>query len=245
MAPPTTRTSSSGCGARPTTWPTTPQFNAYVYGPMQPRLVIVDDDREMREALGTFFSGDGHACELAENGAAALEMVGLQTFDVVIADVLMEGMTGLELLDRLRRTHPALPLIVITGKGGIHQAVDAIKRGAFQYMVKPCAGNDLRRIVTEALHNRRHPTEIPASPRSPSTVGHPEIVGSSGPMRALRAAIGFVARSSAPVVIVGETGVGKELAAAKTFTFGSTYCQCACLPFEIVARIFRHWRRTF
>src|ERR1700689_4530677 len=110
---------------------------------MQSRLLIVADDRDMREALGNLFSGEGHSCELAADPSSALDLVAAQTFAVVICAVLMEGMSGLELLDRVRRSHPALPFIVITGKGGIHQAVDAIKRGAFEYLVKPCDGNDL------------------------------------------------------------------------------------------------------
>jgi two-component system response regulator HydG len=180
---------------------------------MQSRLLIVDDDREMREALGSLFSSEGHTCELAADATAALDIADLQTFDVVICDVLMEGMTGLELLDRFRRSHPALPFIVITGAGGVHQAVDAIKRGAFEYMVKPCDANELRRVVTDALDDRRHPMESVRPPPPLSTVGLVELVGSGPAMRALQTSIDFVARSSAPVLVVGETGVGKELVA--------------------------------
>jgi two-component system response regulator HydG len=180
---------------------------------MQSRLLIVDDDRDMREALGDLLSDEGHACELAANAADALDIVDAQTFDVVICDVIMEGMSGLELLDRLRRSHPALPFIVITGAGGIHQAVDAVKRGAFEYVVKPCDANELRRIVTDALDGRRHPSESVRVPHPPSTVGRVEIVGSGPAMRALQTSVDFVARSSAPVLVVGETGVGKELVA--------------------------------
>jgi two-component system, NtrC family, response regulator HydG len=181
---------------------------------MHSRLLIVEDDREMREGLGTFFSNAGLTCELAANAVSALEIVDVKTFDVVICDIRMEGMTGLELLDRLRRTHPALPFIVITGAGDIPQAVDAIKRGAFEYVVKPCDGDDLQRIVDEALDERRHPSERMRSALPPSsTAGHLDLVGSGPAMRALQTTIDFVARSSAPVLVVGETGVGKELVA--------------------------------
>src|SRR5579863_9004225 len=105
---------------------------------MKARLLIVDDDPEMREALGGLFSGAGHACELAPDAAAALELIDRQTFDAVVSDVLMDGMNGLELLDRVRVTHPKLPFIAITGAGAVHQAADVIKRGAFGYAVKPC-----------------------------------------------------------------------------------------------------------
>src|SRR5580693_184936 len=114
---------------------------------MQSRLLIVDDDRDMRDALGSLFSAEGHACELAADATSALDLVQNHTFDAVLSDVLMEGMNGLELLDRIKETHPALPVIVITAVGGIQQAVDAIKRGAFGYAVKPCNVHELRRSV--------------------------------------------------------------------------------------------------
>src|ERR1700722_127580 len=151
---------------------------------MQSRVLIVDDDAEMREALEAVFSAEGHGCELAADAMTALKIVDHQTFDVVICDVRMEGMSGLELLERLKRTHPALPFIVITGAGDIHQAVEAIKRGAFEYMVKPCAADELRRIVANALDLRLHPIES-ARPPTP-TIGKPELVGTGPAMRTLQ-----------------------------------------------------------
>src|SRR5580693_2305376 len=103
---------------------------------MHSRLLIVDDDREMREALESLFTGQGHACELAADAATALDMVDQRTFDAVVSDVRMNGMDGLDMLDRLKQSHPALPVVVITAAGGVNQAVDAMKRGAFGYMLK-------------------------------------------------------------------------------------------------------------
>src|SRR5580704_4200522 len=118
---------------------------------MKGRVLIVDDDLEMRVALDLLFSSAGHTCELAADGVAALGIVSRQPVDVVVSDVRMEGMDGLELMDRLKESHPGLPFIVITAAGAIAQAVDAVKRGAFQYMVKPCDAEDLRKVVTQAL----------------------------------------------------------------------------------------------
>jgi two-component system response regulator HydG len=180
---------------------------------MQARMLIVDDDLDMREALDVLFSGEGHACELAADATSALEIVERQTFDVVISDVRMAGMNGLELLDRVKRSHPALPFIIITAAGAIPQAVDAIKRGAFEYVVKPCDSDDLRRIVTDALEGRRHPNETVRRSLAPPASGSLDLVGTGPAMRALQTTIDFVAQSSAPVLITGETGVGKELVA--------------------------------
>jgi two-component system response regulator HydG len=181
--------------------------------PVPSRVLIVDDDLDMREGLGMLFTADGHACVLVANSAAALEIVDRQTFDVIIGDIRMEGMDGLELLDRVQVSHPALPFVVLTGSSGIAQAVDAVKRGAFDYVVKPFDVEALRTIVTAALDARLHPGEL-ARPAHPGPlVGHLEFVGTGTAMRTLQTAIDFVARSSAPVLVTGETGVGKELVA--------------------------------
>jgi two-component system response regulator HydG len=179
----------------------------------QSRLLIVDDDPEMRDALGSLFSAEGHLCDLVADAPSALELVRNQTFDAVVSDVLMDGMDGLELLDRIKETHPALPVIVITAYGGVTQAVDAVKRGAFGYAVKPCNVDELRRTVAGALDARLHP---PSSLRLPTAAANGvdmALVGDGPAMRKLQTTIDFVARSSAPVLVTGETGVGKELVA--------------------------------
>ena len=180
---------------------------------MQSRLLIVDDDTEMREALAMLFSGEGHICEMAPDASSALRLVDQQTFDAVVSDIRMEGMDGLELLDRIKLSHPALPVVLITAAGGVNQAVDAIKRGASGYAVKPCNVDELRKVVADALDARLHPDEGMRAPAAATTVGELELVGSGPAMRTLQTAIDFVARSSAPVLVTGETGVGKELVA--------------------------------
>ncbi|HEY8087095.1 MAG TPA: sigma-54 dependent transcriptional regulator [Polyangiaceae bacterium] len=181
--------------------------------PNESRLLIVDDDPTMRAALAVLFAAEGHVCELAASATSALELVRLQTFDAVVSDIRMQGMDGLELLDRIKESHPALPVILGSTSGGVHQAVDAIKRGAFGYAVKPYDVDELRKTVGRALEARLHPGE---SARPAAAVGkEPEgtLVGAGPAMRTLQTAIDFVARSSAPVLVTGETGVGKELVA--------------------------------
>src|SRR5579863_5014989 len=126
---------------------------------MSANLLIVDDDSDMRTALANLFSRDGFACELAQDAVTALELVASRPFDVVITDVRMEGMDGLELLDRLKNSHPALPVVVITAAGGVPQAVDAVKRGAFGYALKPFDVDELQRVVASALDVRQLPSE--------------------------------------------------------------------------------------
>jgi two-component system response regulator HydG len=219
---------------------------------MQPRVLIVDDDAEMREALEHVFASEAHECRSVPDAIAALELVERQTFDVVICDVVMAGMSGLELLDRVKMTHPGLPFVVITGVGRVRQAVDALKRGAFEYIEKPCDADELRRIVAMAVSGRRHPGEAARVSQPPSVVGQRDLVGAGPAMQTLQSAIDFVARSSAPVLIVGETGAGKELVARAIHTRGArcdrpfVTVNMSAIPQELVeAEIFGHVRGAF
>ncbi len=158
----------------------------------------------------------GNECELAADAASALGIVERQSLDAVICDVRMDGMNGFELLDRVKRTHPALPFVVITGMGRINDAVDAIKRGAFQYVTKPCDVDELRAIVASAIEERRrhavgegdHRTSFP-----PALTPSLELIGNGPSMRALQTASISSPPRAAPVLVTGETGVGKELVA--------------------------------
>ncbi len=182
---------------------------------MNARVLIVDDDPEWRDALRLVFSGDDEACEIAASASAALDLLAQGEFDVVICDVRMEGMDGLELLDRVKKIRPALPVVMITGAGRIEDAVSAIKRGAFEYVTKPCDTDQLRTLVGGAIDKRRRASDASTRPTRPppSRARSGELVGLGRAMLALTASIERVATSSAPVLISGETGVGKELVA--------------------------------
>ena len=126
----------------------------------------------------------------------------------------MKGMSGFELLDRVRELRPLVPVILITGAAHVSDAVDAIKRGAYQYLAKPCDGEQLRATVVRAIRLRLADAPAVTRPsRSPGAVQDEELIGDGPAMRSLQTAIGRVAQSSAPVLITGETGVGKELVA--------------------------------
>jgi two-component system response regulator HydG len=184
---------------------------------MSARVLVVDDDPEAREALGLVFSGDSGTCQLVGSATDALEVLAQGAFDVVVCDVRMDGMDGLELLDRVKRSQPSLPFIMISGAGRVHDAVDAMKRGAFEYVVKPFDADELRKAVVEAVGERLRqvgdaPGKRPSFPPPPA-LDNCEIIGPGRAIRTLQASIDRVAESSAPVVITGETGVGKELVA--------------------------------
>jgi two-component system, NtrC family, response regulator HydG len=221
---------------------------------MRPRILIVDDDAEMRDALETCFAGQGHQCEVAADATAALQLVERVSLDAVICDVRMHGMSGLDLLDRVKRTHPTLPFVLITGLGGISGAVDAMKRGAFQYVTKPCDLDELRMIVAGAIEERRRYPDAGTERPSPSLAAttNLELIGGGPAMRALRAAIRLVAASSAPVVVTGETGVGKELVARAIHAGGARRSRpfvavnTSAIPSDLLeSEIFGHVRGGF
>lgn len=179
-------------------------------------MLVVDDDPDSREALGLVFSGDSGTCKLVGSASDALEVLAQGAFDVVVCDVRMDGMNGLELLDRVRRTQPSLPFVMISGAGQVDDAVDAMKLGAFEYVMKPFDAEELRTAVGGAIgeHLRLLRADGDKRPSSPApTLGNCEIIGLGRAARTLQASIDRVAESSAPVLITGETGVGKELVA--------------------------------
>ena len=219
------------------------------------RILIVDDDAETRDTLEMCFAGLGHECELAEDGATALGLVARLSLDAVICDVRMGGMSGLDLLDRVKRTHPALPFVIITGAGGIPGAVDAMKRGASQYLTKPCDLDELRAIVEDAIDERRRSGDESVTERrstSPAALVHQELIGNGPAMDSLRARIRLVAASSAPAVVTGETGVGKELVARAIHAGGSrstgpfVAVNTSAIPSDLLeSEIFGHVRGGF
>ncbi len=178
------------------------------------RVLIVDDDLDWREALALVISGDGATCELVGSATEALDVLARETFDVVVCDVRMAGMNGLELLDRVKGTQPSLPFILITALGGVQDAVEAMKRGAFDYAVKPCDSDALREMVVGAIGaRRRQANDVTVRAGSPRSTVMRELIGPGPAMSRLQACIDLVATSTAPVLVTGETGVGKELVA--------------------------------
>ncbi len=211
----------------------------------------------MRDALQACFTGLGHQCEVAADAAAALGLVERVSLDAIISDVRMGDLSGLDLLDRVKRTHPALPVVLITGLGGVAGAVEAMKRGAFQYMTKPCDLDELRTIVAGAIEERRRSEDAGAEPPALSSLSlapapGQELIGSGHAMRALAQTLRLVAASSAPVVIAGETGAGKELVAHAIHAWGPRRSKpfvavnTSAIPSELLeSEIFGHVRGGF
>lgn len=179
------------------------------------QVILVEDDADMRQAVSRWLRLSGFKVQACDNGETALAVADPAGAAVVVSDVRMLGLDGLALLERLREVDADLPVILITGHGDIDMAVQAIRRGAYDFIEKPCEPERLCDSVARALEKRRLVLENRALRRRVrmDDAGSPRLVGSSAPMARLRRQIEEVADIDASVLLVGETGTGKEVAA--------------------------------
>jgi two-component system response regulator HydG len=177
-----------------------------------PRVLLIDDDDVARCDLARMLPRERYVCEPVPSAASALERLGVGKFDAVIAEVHLGDMQGLALLERIKRDKPALPVILVSSRGTVHEAVEAIKRGAYDYLTKPCAEAEFLVAVEGAVAGRRRSPSGTFRASAPARGGM-DLIGSGPAMSKLQEAIDRVAASSAPVLITGESGAGKELVA--------------------------------
>ncbi|AWM39372.1 Transcriptional regulatory protein ZraR [Gemmata obscuriglobus] len=176
-------------------------------------LLIVDDEESLLYSLEAGLSTDDLAVSTATTGREGVAAVRAQTPDAVILDVRLPDMTGLEVFDQIRALDPRLPVVMITAYAAADTAIEAVKRGAFEYLLKPVDLHRLRDTVARAIELRRMrsvPAVIAGEPAPPDA---DEVVGRSPAMQAVYKAIGLLARQAVPVLITGESGTGKELIA--------------------------------
>ena len=163
---------------------------------MRTNVLVVDDDYHMRIALEASLTKAGYAVALAEDGVKAVDVIGKGPFDLVITDVKMPRLGGIDLLRHIRKESPFLPVILVTGYGTVQDAVAVIKEGAFDYIQKPFNTEMLYAVVKRALG-----------------VNGGKIIHSSRPMKDVLLRAERVAQSDMTVLVLGESGVGKELVA--------------------------------
>ncbi len=178
------------------------------------RILIVDDELIVRESLGNWLKEEGYSVDTSDNGRDALEKIKSQGRDLVIADVKMPGMDGIELLERCKKLDPELQVLVMTAYASIDTAVQAMKKGAFDYIVKPFNPEDVTQIIQRALKFKMLEQEnILLKKELEKKYGIDEIIGKSKKMEEVFELIRTVAQSEAVVMIRGESGTGKELIA--------------------------------
>jgi two-component system response regulator PilR (NtrC family) len=217
------------------------------------RVLVVDDDRAVRAALKVNLSKAGIEVVMAESAEAALELVEEHPVDLVLTDVRMPGLGGLELLAALRPRHPEIEVVVMTGYGNVDDAVAAMKAGAADYIIKPVSKQELLVIIERALEARDLRAEVVALRREVKAQwGLPNIVGSSQAMQRVQDLVHAVAGTDALVLLQGETGTGKDLVARAIHQLSERHAEpyvrvnCAALPDTLLeSELFGHEKGSF
>jgi DNA-binding NtrC family response regulator len=217
------------------------------------KVLVVEDDAHERQGLSDLLMAWGYETEMAVNGAEALEKVAAFNPVVVISDLRMPEVTGMELLRQIHGVNPDLHFIMLTGQGGIEEAVEATKLGADNFLEKPIDPNRLRVELRNCLERHESERQLEVAQRRLRDLGVlGSLVGKSGRMPDVMRLIAQVATSRASVLITGESGTGKELAARTIHNLsprsGSPFVavNCAAIPESLMeSEIFGHERGAF
>ena len=213
-------------------------------------ILIVDDEKAIRKTLGEILSYEGYKLEEAGDGEEALKRFKEKAYDVVLCDIKMPKMDGIEFLEKAREANPDIPIIMISGHGTIETAVEAVKKGAYDYISKPPDLNRLLITIRNAMDKTSLVTETKVLKRKVSKVQ--EMIGESAPIKKIKDTIEKVAPTEARVMITGENGVGKELVARwlheKSNRAGGPLVEvnCAAIPSELIeSELFGHEKGSF
>lgn len=177
----------------------------------QRRILIVEDDDGHRHTLARHLGRSGWDVAVAETGERALGTFSGVAPHLILTDIRMPGMSGLDLLDRLRERHVSLPVIVMTAYGDMQAAIDAMKKGAYDYLVKPLDLDRLDQVLQRCERETFVESATPASETGAAVQEINALVGYDDRMVEIYKMIGAVAHTRTPVLIRGETGTGKEL----------------------------------
>ena len=216
----------------------------------KPRILVIDDDSAIRSSLRMTLEYEGYECVLAATGQEGLSLLEREAPDLVLLDVKMPGMDGIEVLERIRAANETVPVIVVSGHGTISTAVEATKKGAFDFIEKPFASDRVLVSLRNALDQRRLRDENRTLKRAVE-VRH-QLVGESTVLKQVMAAVSKAAPTNATVLIQGESGVGKELV-ARTIHRNSLRSRerflqvnCAAIPEELIeSELFGHEKGSF
>ncbi len=215
------------------------------------RVLVVDDDPMAVKQLRRVLKAEGYEVVTASDGREAFEQLEAARFDVVLTDLVMGEVDGLEVLDRAKAIERETEVIVITGHGSVDSAIEAVRRKAFHYLQKPLHPEEVRHMVRQALEKRHLQGEV-TSLRSLVGGGNLGILGNSPKVVELRQLLRQVARSDANVLITGESGTGKELAASAIHRLsarGGERClaiNCASFAEDLLANeLFGHEKGAF
>lgn len=213
-------------------------------------ILLIDDEKAIRKTLGEILGFEGYKIDEASDGEEGLKKFKEKTYDCVLCDIKMPKMDGIEFLEQAMATNGDVPVIMISGHGNIDTAVDAVKKGAFDYISKPPDLNRLLITVRNAMDRQGLVAETKKLKRRVSKVQ--EIVGNSGAIKKIKDTIDKIAPTEARVLITGENGSGKELVArwihekSNRNTSPIVEVNCAAIPTELIeSELFGHEKGSF
>lgn len=213
-------------------------------------ILIIDDEKAIRKALTEILSAEGYKTEEAGDGEEGLKKFKERSYDVVLCDIKMPKLDGIEFLQKATESNADVPVIMISGHGNIETAVDAVKKGAFDYISKPPDLNRMLITIRNAMDRSSLVTETKVLKRKVNRVQ--EMIGESNPIKKIKETIEKVAPTDARILITGENGVGKELVARWVHEKSSrasgqlVEVNCAAIPSELIeSELFGHEKGSF
>jgi len=215
-----------------------------------PHILIIDDEKAIRKTLSEILSFEGYTIDEAADGEEGLKKFREKTYDVGLCDIKMPKIDGIEFLQKAGESNPDVPIIMISGHGNIETAVEAVKKGAYDYISKPPDLNRLLITIRNAMDKSNLVTETKVLKRKVSRVQ--EMIGESDPILKIKETIEKVAPTEARILITGENGVGKELVArwvhekSNRNTGPLVEVNCAAILTELIeSELFGHEKGSF
>jgi DNA-binding NtrC family response regulator len=215
-----------------------------------PKILLIDDEKSIRRSLREILEFEKYQVEEAEDGVMGLSKIGAEAFDVVLCDVKMPKLDGLELLQKLSAEGNETPLVMMSGHGNIETAVEAVKKGAYDFLTKPVDLNRLLVTLRNALDKQHLVTETKTLRKKVGKGSN--IIGNSKAIEEVKSLIEKVAPTDARVLITGPNGSGKELVAKQLHDksnrnkFSFIEVNCAAIPSELIeSELFGHEKGSF
>ena len=213
-------------------------------------ILIIDDERAIRNVLRDILNNEGYTTAEASDGESGLAQFSAGNFDLVLCDIKMPKIDGIEFLQKAKEVNPDVPVIIISGHGNIETAVDAVKKGAFDFISKPPDLNRLLITIRNAMDKTSLVKETKVLRKKVSRIQ--EIIGESAPIQKIKETIEKVAATDARVLVTGENGSGKELVAKWLHEMSNrsqgplVEVNCAAIPAELIeSELFGHEKGSF
>jgi DNA-binding NtrC family response regulator len=217
------------------------------------RVLFVDDESAIREVMKIELPRMGHDVVICEDGQVALKALEKHSFDAAIVDLRMPDMSGWDVIDHIKKVSPETEVVISTGHGDMEAAIQAVRRGAYDFLPKPCKLFEISAVLKRVAEKRTLTNKtIALESRLKSFEGSPDIIGRTAPMQRVKALIERIAPTDSSVLILGETGTGKELVArrihdlSKRVNMPFVAVNCGALPENLVeSELFGHRKGAF